>query len=420
MKLIDTTIRPVVNQWATNALPNWTSAEVDSICTELLVLSNFITPHIVMNTAASDADIQRYLLARTRNTVEDWLSKAASGIRQSLQIGLPKLGDDGAALIGLRSATQKELDGLTGIGDDRAKSIARLLAIHPLVSNISHLEAIDGIGPKTLDSLKAEAYLDKPNIKLVSASVLEFANNPTIENFLHILDNSDQEIVFGDGSTISRRIPVGGNSVERFFRLIELVRAQAEHSLSPASGVTAKEVVSYLSRHDLCRKYIDKMVPADGALLINAAYVPIALDLLNSANATIRLIMFLGTATPSNDSGPGSLPLIEALEARAAAGVSVQVILDRDEADDPFHSEDINKPLVNRLKAAGVDVKFDEPQTLLHSKFFVIDDTSVIVGSHNLTRTSFTQTHEVSVYLKSPEVATTFIDRFDILWAKFS
>ena len=87
MKLLDTTIRPVVKQWAINASPDWTSAEIESVCTGWLALSEFVTPHIVMNTAVSDADIQRYLQARTREAVEDRLSKAASGIRQSLKIG---------------------------------------------------------------------------------------------------------------------------------------------------------------------------------------------------------------------------------------------------------------------------------------------------------------------------------------------
>ncbi len=414
--LVDGTIRPLVTQWASRSNPEWSAAETNRVCEELQSLSGVVTPHIVPNADISNDDIQRYLLMRVRSAVENWLSMAAARVRYSLQIKPPKMRKDGERAIGLRSATHEELEGLTGIGDERAKDIARMLELHPTITSISQLDAIEGIGPATVAHLYEESYLDKPLICLASPTLLSFANHSNIENFLTLLDNSDLEITFGDGSSFASHPPGGGNTAERFLSLITSVQLKAEHRLSPASGTTSQDIKDYLFRQNLRQKYLDKLKPADGSLLINAAYAPAAVDILNSATNSIRLMMFLGTASADNDEGPGPLPLVEALEAQAAAGIQVRVILDRDEADDPYHSEDINKHLVKRLKQAGIDVRYDTRQTLLHSKFLVVDDSRTISGSHNMTRSSFTKTWEVSAHIDSQSLATSFAKRFDTLW----
>jgi phosphatidylserine/phosphatidylglycerophosphate/cardiolipin synthase-like enzyme len=128
------------------------------------------------------------------------------------------------------------------------------------------------------------------------------------------------------------------------------------------------------------------------------------------------MMMFVATASAGNADEPGSLVIIETLEARAAAGVKVRVILDQDEPAAPYKSGIINHPLVKRLGDAGITVKLDTPSILLHSKFFVVDEAAVVLGSHNLTKASMTETHEVSVLLEGSTPAKAFAQRFDTLW----
>lgn len=417
MALTEITVRPVVGQWSTNAAPVWSNVEVDEVVAAILALSAVVSPHLVPDVPLSPDRLQHYLLARTIGQVEDFLVRAAAAIRRMLGIDAPQLTETGdARAIGLRSATLNELESLPGVGAARALDIARTVALQSAVSDHDDLQAIDGVGPHTVDQIRGVTFFDRPRVGFVSNSAFEFAQAPSIPAFIRLLDSSDVELFFGDGNALRRRGIRGGTPVERLLALIELAREFASHTQSVASGIMGSEAERWGERHDRRQEYLNNLAPADGTLLINASYVAAAKALIEAAQSDVRLMVFLGTVAAGDDLAPGPLELVEAMEAKATSGVPVRVILDQDDGGEPYGSFFINQPLVDRFAASEVVVKFDEKDTLLHSKVLVVDNSAVIVGSHNWTKAGFNNTHEVSVLIESEQVASAYAARFQHLW----
>jgi DNA uptake protein ComE-like DNA-binding protein len=417
MIIHEKTIMPVVSNWARDRKPSWALADINAICTAIAKISGGVTAHIVKDVALIDEEIQQILLARALGTLDDWLVRTATGLRQSLNFAPPVRNLSGEVALGLRSATTPELVDLPGIDSKRAFDIVRFLALHPNVTSIDDLAAVDGLGVSTVNKLKENTYLNQPRANLVSAYLLSFCLHPTITNYLDLLDRTELEMVFGDRNTLTRHSPLGGTTVERLLRFLKIVQIDAENRLSPASGMLASQGKRHLARHLLRQRYMDRMNLVNAEILVNNAYVGAMLDLISSAKNTLKLAAFVATVAPGEHPGEGPQIILEALATQAAAGVNVQVILDRDEPGQPYHSSAINRQTIEWMRAARIAVKQDEPATLFHSKFLVADQSRVIVGSHNLTQASISKTYELSVRLDGMPLANEFAHRFDVLWS---
>src|SRR3954453_10584441 len=125
MSLRDATIRPLVVQLATGRRPAGSPGEIHRGCTKLIALSDLVTPHVVDGAMLSDAEMQRFLVARIWSTIEGWLLRAADDLRRSLQIGAPVRKPNGKLALGLRSSSKAELDAVANLGLDRAARVAR-------------------------------------------------------------------------------------------------------------------------------------------------------------------------------------------------------------------------------------------------------------------------------------------------------
>lgn len=415
MPLDQATARAAVDHWSNALLAPWSAAEKDQITARLVDLCDQMTPHIVADLAVPDDDMQRFLLARTVARLEDWLIGVAANERAALGIENNDATDN-AGKLGLRSATFEEIAGLPGIGDALAADIGAYVSQRPDLDKLDPLTDIDGIGPQRLEQIKGLAYLDRPTVGLTSPSMWRFIHSPNIESFLAVLEHGDLVFVFGDRQSLPRRIPGGDTVAERFVDLIEFASEQSARTRTAVSGILASEAKQWLDRHALRHNLLGAAQAANGGLLINDAYVDSAKALIDDAAISVSLMVFLGTAAANDGLDPGPLQLVEAMEAAAARGVDVRAILDQDDGGEPYKSFFINRPLLERFKAGGVQVKFDEKDILLHSKVLVVDQSQVIVGSHNWTRTGFNNTHEMSVTADSAPVATEYQQRFDVLW----
>ncbi len=417
MSLLKETTIALVDGWGDACQPRWAPAERDAIGDKLIAISAAVTPHLLVDAPFDDAKTQQFLLLRTQTAVEDWLIRAAAGMRMSLPLGLRARTPQGQPALGLSSASLDELDAIEGVGRERAVAIARALALHAGIGRIDDLDHVDGVGPAMLNRFKSLAYLDRPSTVLASPSLLAFCAAPTVANYLSLLERSDIELFHGDANRLANKPPIGGSTLSRFQRLLDLAHDEAVRRSSPLGAALATQAVRMLSRQALRSRYLDALTVVDGAIAVNEGYRTAMLAMIAAAGNRLRLMYFVATASSQDNGGIGSRDIIDALEARAAAGVAVQVIVDRDRPEDPYHSAQINRPVIQRLRAAGISVKQDQREVLLHSKFTVADQTSVIVGSHNLTTSSIARTHEVSVQLDSPALAGEFADRFDALWA---
>ncbi|MFN8674165.1 MAG: phospholipase D-like domain-containing protein [Candidatus Sericytochromatia bacterium] len=69
----------------------------------------------------------------------------------------------------------------------------------------------------------------------------------------------------------------------------------------------------------------------------------------------------------------------------------------------------------NSLKNAKVEVYKDGNQALMHEKNIVIDDEIVITGSFNFSANADKNNNENCMFIKSPEIAKSFLEEFDKL-----
>jgi phosphatidylserine/phosphatidylglycerophosphate/cardiolipin synthase-like enzyme len=128
---------------------------------------------------------------------------------------------------------------------------------------------------------------------------------------------------------------------------------------------------------------------------------PLALDLIDSAQRTLDLELFVLT-----DTG-----IVHALEAASLRGVSVRILLDPSQP-----SSDLS---YTALLGAGIQIRWYRSRgELLHAKAIVADATSVLFGSANWSGGGFARNHELDIELVSaPRVATAMLAQMDLNWA---
>ncbi|MCX4240478.1 phospholipase D-like domain-containing protein [Paraliomyxa miuraensis] len=418
MPLSVTSVEPLVDRWSSVGLVSWTATEKAMVVDALLELSALVTPRVVPDEPRAMAREQDVLLARTIAALEAWLGRAAAALRRDLGIDTPMLvpGTTRRAL-GLRSATRAELEALPGVGDELADAIAHHLALHPELADVGDLLEVDGIGTQRLGLLRRLTYLDRPRIRLVSPSLWSFALEPRVETYLELLEQTDLVLSFGDHTALERRMPTLGLTMpQRLTQTLALVAEHTQHQAAMVDGVLASEALRSLERHERRAAMLGRLSPVSGKLLVNASYVSVVEDVIHAATSRVSLLMFLGTTAIDTAERPGPLALIEALEAARDRGVQVRVILDQDDGGEPYGSAWINRPLLQRLRDSGVEARFDREDVLLHSKVLAVDRYTVVVGSHNWTRTGFHDAQELSVLLRGEAVAQAFEARFDALW----
>jgi phospholipase D3/4 len=108
-------------------------------------------------------------------------------------------------------------------------------------------------------------------------------------------------------------------------------------------------------------------------------------------------------------------PVLDALAARAKAGVSVRVLVDQS-----FLAQ--NADTVAQLKTVpGIDVRVFPVTKLaggvLHAKYMVVDGRRVFVGSQNWDWRAMDQIHEIGAYIADDRLAQTFDAAFDFDWS---
>jgi len=103
--------------------------------------------------------------------------------------------------------------------------------------------------------------------------------------------------------------------------------------------------------------------------------------------------------------------LIKELIAAHKRGVKVKVILDEfAKQTREGKKEPMCRPAYEVLKKSGIDVRFDSPEVLSHTKLVVIDEYLSFVGSANWSISAFKYNNESSVSIKSKKVARELLE----------
>ncbi len=121
--------------------------------------------------------------------------------------------------------------------------------------------------------------------------------------------------------------------------------------------------------------------------------------ILQAANRSVKFFVFSFTDDTLGD----------ALVARAAAGVDVRGVFDRQQ--NSKYSE------YTGLKLAGLDVRLDGNPKLLHHKVFVVDDRIVVTGSYNPTGNGNTRNDENVLIIHDESIARQYVAEFERVYA---
>ena len=155
-------------------------------------------------------------------------------------------------------------------------------------------------------------------------------------------------------------------------------------------------------------------VPVEGVEVItDRQYEQVVGDAFTRARSSIRVMMFEAHYYEKHLNSPTNA-LIEELIAARRRGVDVKVILEIRKENDRVSTG--NRQTGALLSRGGVAVMYDPPTTTTHSKLLIIDGETSVVGSTNWTYNALEKNHEVSVLIRSPQVARTLQDYFQDVW----
>ena len=92
--------------------------------------------------------------------------------------------------------------------------------------------------------------------------------------------------------------------------------------------------------------------------------------------------------------------------------VKVQIISDDDKSGD--RGSDID-----RLSAAGIDVRIDRSESHMHHKFAIFDRSLLLTGSYNWTRSAANRNEENFIITGDRRFLDPFAKMFEDLWKRF-
>lgn len=152
-------------------------------------------------------------------------------------------------------------------------------------------------------------------------------------------------------------------------------------------------------------------LPAEDIQLVtDAQYFDVAKKMIQEAKSSLRVMMFEMGYYEKYSNTPSNILIKELIEARKRR-VKVEVILEVREGDDRTTKR--NRQTGKILSEGGVEVIYDPPLKTMHGKLMVADGELILLGSTNWVFSSLTNNNEVSVLIRSKELAKALIDYFN-------
>ena len=136
-------------------------------------------------------------------------------------------------------------------------------------------------------------------------------------------------------------------------------------------GIHSEEICTFLREQK--KNYIEVLERVECYILPNDKALRAICKAIDSAKKEICIAIFTFTHQE----------IVENLKAAHNRGVRVTVAIEKTTA---FGA---SKKIVDDLEKSGITVKISEGLQLLHHKWIWIDETTLIVGSANLTRSAF-------------------------------
>lgn len=146
----------------------------------------------------------------------------------------------------------------------------------------------------------------------------------------------------------------------------------------------------------------DTTVIEPAQLIIDNEYARVVADFVRSAKSEIRLCAYAWRWYKNEPETDIQKLNIELLLARSR-GVKVRILVDTE----------LQKLTFTTL---GFDARSVVNTRMLHTKAISIDDRTLILGSHNMTKRATTDNYEMSLATSEYQVVAAYMDYFDRMW----
>jgi phosphatidylserine/phosphatidylglycerophosphate/cardiolipin synthase-like enzyme len=147
--------------------------------------------------------------------------------------------------------------------------------------------------------------------------------------------------------------------------------------------------------------------------VIGCTYPTVVVPLIQAATQTIDIIMYEWKWYTHEKAG-GVEKFNLAIQNAARRGVKVRVLMNIESMGHAITK--INTHTEQFLRLAGVEVKFGQIGVATHAKLLILDQRTLILGSHNISKGSFSRNQEASVVIEGGEAIRPYIDYFGLLW----
>jgi len=158
-----------------------------------------------------------------------------------------------------------------------------------------------------------------------------------------------------------------------------------------------------------CSYSEEKVIP-----LVNENYYPALMSEIENAQTSIDIVLYEFKWYDNNNS---VVQLRDLLAKRAKEGIKIRIILDQSKWYGQITDlSKENKKTGEYLAEKGISVKFDSEKITTHDKLVIIDDSVVLIGSHNWGSSALTKNNEASVLIRGSEIAEYYENYFEFLW----
>jgi len=137
--------------------------------------------------------------------------------------------------------------------------------------------------------------------------------------------------------------------------------------------------------------------------IIGKNYPKMVIPLIDKAVNSIKIVVFDWRWYSEDPGNPCQLFNASIVRARKR-GVKIQVCV---------NSDAIAKPLTEN----DIDVRIPISKNLIHTKFIIIDDKILVMGSHNFSQAAFTTNYETSIINNDPLQIQEFVLFFWSIWS---
>jgi len=144
-------------------------------------------------------------------------------------------------------------------------------------------------------------------------------------------------------------------------------------------------------------------------VLVDHEYITKATEIISQAKSEILLSTFK-IQSGTNKRTQILREMVDLLVEKLRQGVRVLLLMNWKENRKGVPKT--NEPVANLLRAAGADVRYLKQGRCCHAKILLVDNSKLILGSHNWSAASLQENFEMSLFIESAELARKIKDRW--------